>query len=48
MEKYGIKKSTYYEKAKNIRQMRLEATEKHTQTIVEQGLDSQSLIKLKL
>ena len=36
MEKYGIKKSTYYEKAKNIRQMRLEATENHTQTIVEQ------------
>ena len=36
MKKYGISEVTYYRKARSIRQMRLEATEKHTQTIIEQ------------
>nr|DAS53732.1 MAG TPA: InsA C-terminal domain [Caudoviricetes sp.] len=36
MEKHGIKKSAYYDKAKSIRQMRLEATEKQAQKIIDE------------
>ena len=34
MKKYDISEVTYYRKAKGIRQMRLEATEKHAQNII--------------
>lgn len=36
MEKYGIGKSSYYNKAKSIRQMRMEATEQQAQKIIEE------------
>ena len=36
MEKYGIGKSSYYNKAKSIRQMRMEATERQAQKIIEE------------
>ena len=36
MEKYGIKKSTYYKKAKNIRQIRQERTEEYLERIVDE------------
>jgi putative pbsx phage terminase small subunit len=36
MEKYGIKKSAYYKKAKNIRQIRQERTEEYLERIVDE------------
>jgi hypothetical protein len=36
MEKYGIKKSAYYKKAKNIRQIRKERTEEYLERIVDE------------
>ena len=36
MEKYGIKKSSYYKKAKNIRQIRQERTEEYLEKIVDE------------
>lgn len=36
MEKYGIKKSSYYKKAKNIRQIRKERTEEYLEKIVDE------------
>ena len=36
MEKYGIGKTSYYNKAKSIRQMRMEATEQQAQKIIEE------------
>lgn len=36
MEKYGIKKSAYYKKAKNIRQIRKEHTEEYLERIVDE------------
>ncbi len=36
MEKHGIKKSAYYDRAKSIRQMRLEATERQAQKIIDE------------